>query len=119
MDGGSGWGRDGFGSGTGLDPDSIGSVDPDPGKSEGGDSREVRRVGGGGGGWAEDMEGRSGLTLLLHKPVLSLTLVYIIFFSWFAAASSCAAGRGRGATKNVHTQATAATGAIFSLSEKS
>ena len=45
-------------------------ADPDPGKSEGGDSREVRRVGGGG-GWAEDMEGRS---------VLSLTLVYIIFF---------------------------------------
>ena len=43
-------------------------ADPDPGKSEGGDSREVRRVGGGG-GWAEDMEGRS---------VLSLTLVYII-----------------------------------------
>jgi len=32
-----------------------------------------------GGGWAEDMEGRSGLTLLLHTPVLSLTLVYIIF----------------------------------------
>ena len=29
--------------------------------------------------WAEDMEGRSGLTLLLHTPVLSLTLVYIIF----------------------------------------
>jgi hypothetical protein len=52
-------------------------ADPDPGKSEGGDSREVRRVGGG--GWAEDMEGRSGLTLLLHTPVLSLTLVYIIF----------------------------------------
>jgi hypothetical protein len=25
-------------------------ADPDPGKSEGGDSREVRRVGGGGGG---------------------------------------------------------------------
>ena len=43
-------------------------ADPDPGKSEGGDSREVRRVGGG--GWAEDMEVRS---------VLSLTLVYIIF----------------------------------------
>ncbi len=35
MDGGSGWGRDGCGSGTGLDPDSIGSVDPDPEKSEG------------------------------------------------------------------------------------
>jgi hypothetical protein len=50
MDGGSGWGRDGFGSGTGLDPDSIGSVDPDPEKCEGGDSRDVRRVGGGGGG---------------------------------------------------------------------
>jgi hypothetical protein len=31
-------------------PDSIGSVDPDPEKSEGGDSGEVRRVGGGGGG---------------------------------------------------------------------
>ena len=42
--------RDGCGSGTGLDPDSIGSVDPDPEKSEGGDSGEVRRVGGGGGG---------------------------------------------------------------------
>jgi hypothetical protein len=64
-------------------------ADPDPGKSEGGDSREVRRVGGGG-GWAEDMEGRSGLTLLLHTPVLSLTLVYIIFL----VCSSCAAGRG-------------------------
>ena len=63
-------------------------ADPDPGKSEGGDSREVRRVGGG--GWAEDMEGRSGLTLLLHTPVLSLTLVYIIFL----VCSSCAAGRG-------------------------
>jgi len=25
-------------------------ADPDPGKSEGGDSREVQRVGGGGGG---------------------------------------------------------------------
>ena len=49
MDGGSGWGLDGFGSGTGLDPDSIGSVDPDPEKSEGGESREIRRVGGGGG----------------------------------------------------------------------
>ncbi len=49
MDGGSGWGRDGCGSGTGLDPDSIGSVEPDPEKSEGGDSGEVRRVGGGGG----------------------------------------------------------------------
>jgi len=48
MDGGSGWGRDGFGSGTGLDPDLIGSVDPDPEKCEGGDSRDVRRVGGGG-----------------------------------------------------------------------
>ena len=101
-------------------------ADPDPGNSEGGDSREVRRVGGGG-GWAEDMEGRSGLTLLLHTPVLSLTLVYIIFFSWFAAASSCAAGRGRGggatnprtSTGPLHTQATAATGAIFSFSEKS
>ena len=67
------------------------------------------------------MEGRSGLTLLLHTPVLSLTLVYIIFL----VCSSCAAGRGRGARhltcspahKNVHTQTTAATGAIFSLSE--
>jgi hypothetical protein len=55
-----------------------------------------------GGGWAEDMEGRSGLTLLLHKPVLSLTLVYIIFFSWFAAASSCAAGGGGGAARAGH-----------------
>ena len=36
------------------------------------------------------MEGRSGLTLLLHTPVLSLTLVYIIFL----VCSSCAAGRG-------------------------
>ncbi len=70
--------------------------------------------GGWGGGWAEDMEGRSGLTLLLHTPVLNLTLVYIIFL----VCSSCAAGRGRG-DKNVHTQATADTGAIFSLSEKS
>ena len=32
MDGGSGWGRDGFGSGTGLDPDSISSSVSGPGK---------------------------------------------------------------------------------------
>ena len=75
-------------------------ADPDPEKSEGGDSREVRRVGGGGG--AEDMEGRSGLTLLLrksryHTAVLSLTLVYIIFF---LVCSTCAAAQLR-AYKNV------------------
>ena len=103
---------DGCGSGTGLDPDSIGSVDPDPEKCEGGDSRDVRRVGGG--------EGRSQLTLLLgksryHTPVLSLTLVYIIFL----VCSSCAAGRGRGARHLPAHKTTAATGAIFSLSEKS
>ncbi len=50
------------------------------------------------GGGAEDMEGRSGLTLLLRKSryhttaVLSLTLVYIIFFLGLQH-STCAAGR--------------------------
>ena len=46
MDGGSGWGRDGCGSGTGL----VGMV--------------ADRWGW---GRAEDMEGRSGLTFLLRK----------------------------------------------------
>ena len=76
-------------------------ADPDPGKSEGGDAREVRRVGGGG-GWAEDMEGRS---------VLSVTLVYIIILD-------CSRQPASGSQPASRTEATAATGAIFSLSEK-
>jgi hypothetical protein len=58
----------------------------------------------GGGGWAEDMEGRS---------VLSLTLVYIIFLDCSNQPAS------QPASQPAATQATAATGAIFSLSEKS
>ena len=84
-------------------------ADPDPGKSEGGDSREVRRVGGGG-GWAEDMEGRS---------VLSLTLVYIIFLDCSSQQLHCRLPDVTPPRDSTHTQATAATGAIFSLSEMS
>ena len=58
----------------------------------------------GGVGWAEDMEGRS---------VLSLTLVYIIFLDCSNQPAS------QPASQPAATQATAATGAIFSLSEKS
>ena len=59
----------------------------------------------GGGGWAEDMEGRSGLTLLLHTPVLSLTLVYIIFLVCSSQQLRCRTRTGRGShqPKNVHS----------------
>jgi len=56
----------------------------------------------GGGGWAEDMEGRS---------VLSVTLVYIIILD-------CSRQPASGSQPASRTEATAATGAIFSLSEK-
>jgi hypothetical protein len=95
-------------------------ADPDPGKSEGGDAREVRRVGGGG-GWAEDMEGRSVLSVTLvyiiildcsrQPAVLSVTLVYIIILD-------CSRQPASGSQPASRTEATAATGAIFSLSEK-
>jgi hypothetical protein len=74
-----------------------------------------------GGGWAEDMEGRSVLSVTLvyiiildcsrQPAVLSVTLVYIIILD-------CSRQPASGSQPASRTEATAATGAIFSLSEK-